>query len=202
MQDINAIRPPVMTGFDPLVIKVALMVLAGLLLLVLVFFLIKKHLKKRKQPGDLKYLPAPLAPYDAAIRELERLAQSEILDSRLFYFSLTAVLRQYIGGSFNINAIEMTSQEFVRSMNRLDIGTHIKREISDFFALSDPIKYAGTVPAAEQVKKDLLSIKEMIRQIEKDLVIKKDEFKEKESAYKKDLSPNKDEARAKTREVR
>lgn len=169
MQDIHDIRPPVQVGFDPMLIKIILMVLAGIIVLGLLFFLIKKYLKKSKQPKDLKYLPEPMAPYEAALKALDLLFQREMIDPRLFYFDLTAVLRQYIGRSFNINAIEMTSQEFIKHLNRLDLDKGVKKDISKFFKLSDPFKYAGIVPGKDRAKEDLLSIKEKIHQIEKDL---------------------------------
>lgn len=170
MQDIHGIRPPVQVGFDPMLLKIILMVLGAILVLALLFFLIKTWLKKRKQPKDLKYLPAPMAPYEAALKELELLFQRQILDPRFFYFDLTAVLRRYIGRSFGINAIEMTSQEFIKSINRLDLDKGVKKEITKFMKWSDPFKYAGIIPEKDQVKEDLLLIKKMVIQIEKDLV--------------------------------
>ncbi|NOX34213.1 MAG: hypothetical protein GXP56_10830 [Deltaproteobacteria bacterium] len=170
MKDIHAIRPPVQVGFDPMLIKIALMVLAGAIFLVALFFLIRKWWKKRNRPGDLKYLPEPLAPYEAALKEIDLLFQSKIDDSRLFYFALTAALKKYIGRSFGINAIEMTSQEFIRSLNSLDLDKTIKRDISEFQKISDRFKYAGVVPGKSRVKEDLVFIKEKIIQIEKDLL--------------------------------
>lgn len=178
MQDIHDIRSPIQVGFDPMLFKIALMVSGAVLVLAALFFLIKKYLKKRKQPEGLKYLPEPMAPYEAALKELEFLIQKEMADPRLFYFDLTAVLRQYIGRSYNINAIEMTSQEFIKRINRLNLDQAVKRDIARFLKLSDPFKYAGTVPAKDRVKEDLLFIKEKIHQIEKNLIKLKEKEKE------------------------
>ncbi|WP_300456889.1 hypothetical protein [Desulfobacula sp.] len=177
MQDIHDIRPPVPVGLDPMIFKIVLMVMGGILFLSLVFFLVKKYLKKKHQPKGLKYLPAPLAPYAAALKQLKLLFQRELTDPRLFYFDLTAVLRHYMGGSFGVNAIEMTSQEFVRCVNTLDLGREIKQDMAVFHKRSDPFKYAGIMPEKDQVKKDLLLIETIIHQIEKDLT-KKAESKE------------------------
>jgi len=179
MQDIHDIRPPVQVGFDPLLLKIMLMVLGGILALTLLFFLIKKYLKKRQHPKDLRYLPAPLAPYDAALKALDLLFQSRIRDSRVFYFDLTAVLKKYVGSSFNMNALEMTSQEFIRSMNRSDIDKDIKKNMARFFKLSDAFKYAGIIPEENRAKEDLLFIKKMIQQIEKDQRALKDQISRK-----------------------
>jgi len=176
MKDIHDIRPPVQVGFDPMLIKIVLMVLGGILFLAALFFLIKKWLKTRKQPKNLKYLPEPMAPYEAALKELDLLFQKEMVDPRLFYFDLTAVLKKYIGRSFNISAIEMTSQEFIKCISSLSLDKAVKKDIARFLKLSDPFKYAGIVPGKDRVKDDLLFIKEKIRQIENDLL----KFQEKE----------------------
>lgn len=167
MQDIHNIRPPVQVGIDPAMIKLSVMAVAAVFLLALLVFLLRKYFKKRQHPGNLKRLPAPLAPFAAAQKELDRLVQVQGLDSRLFYFDLTAVLRRYIGRSFSSTAIEMTSQEFIRHINRLEIEPPLKKEIVGFQRGADPFKYAGRVPAQDQVMQDLERVRQVIAQIEK-----------------------------------
>lgn len=169
MKDIHGIRPPVQVGFDPMLLKIILMASAAVLVVALMFFLVRKYLKRKKHTKDLKALPQPLAPYDAAEKALDLLFKKPMDDPRIFYFDLTAVLRQYIGRSFNINAVEMTSQEFVRSFKALDLDKEIKKDMAEFQRISDPFKYAGVVPSKDRVKKDLLFIKAIIDQIEQDL---------------------------------
>ncbi len=177
MQDIHGIRPPVSVGFDPTLLKTILIVSGVVLLLILLFFLIKKFWKK-KLTDDLKYLPEPLPAFETAIKQLDLLLQSLLPDPRLFYFDLTAVLRNYIGRSFNINAIEMTSQEFIKNLNLFDIDSEIKNSISKFLNLSDSFKYAGMTPSKKQADKDLLFIKEEITKIEKILIKQREKLNE------------------------
>jgi len=178
MQDIHSIRPPVQVGFDPLILKIILVVTGAILVFAILFFLIKKWLKKRQEPREMKCLPEPLAPYEAALRELDLLSQRQVVHPRLFYFDLTAVLRQYVGRSFHINAIEMTSQEFIKQINQLDVDRSIKKAITEFFKLSDPIKYAGVVPEEARVKKAVSFIREQVNQIEKMLIDQRAEKEE------------------------
>jgi hypothetical protein len=186
MQDIHDIRPPIQVGFDPMLIKIILMIFGGILVLTVLFFLIKKYLKKRKQPKGLKYLPAPMAPYASALKELELLSQTRIRDLRLFYFDLTYILKKYIGRSYEINAAEMTSQEFIRGINRLNLDKKVKKDIAGFYERTDPIKYAGIVPEKARAKEDLLFIKEKIDQIEKGQRKLKDQEKFKDQAELKE----------------
>ena len=167
MQDIHNIRPPVQVGIDPAMIRLSLMAVAAILVLALLVFLVRNYLKKRQHSSELKRLPAPLAPYAAAQKELDRLVQVQGLDSRLFYFDLTAVLRRYIGRSFSSTAIEMTTQEFVRHVNALAIEPQVKKDISRFQRGADPFKYAGLVPVNDQASQDLELVRQVIGRIEK-----------------------------------
>jgi hypothetical protein len=185
MKDIHGIRPPVSVGFDPTLLKTILIVSGVVLLLILLFFLIKKFWKK-KLTDDLKYLPEPLPAFEAAIKQLDLLMQNLLPDPRLFYFDLTAVLRNYIGRSFNINAIEMTSQEFIKNLNLFDIDSEIKNSISKFLNLSDSFKYAGITPSKEQADKDLLFIKEKITKIEKILIKQREKLIETQEQNRKE----------------
>ena len=184
MQDIHGIRPPVSVGFDPALLKTILIVSGVAFLLILLFFLIKK-LWKKKPADDLKFLHEPLPAFEATIKQLDLLLQNPLPDPRLFYFDLTAVLRNYIGRSFNINAIEMTSQEFIKNLNFFDIDREIKNSISKFLNLSDSFKYAGITPLKEQADRDLLFIKENITKIENTLIKKREKLMETRQAVTK-----------------
>ncbi|MFH2091464.1 MAG: hypothetical protein ABIJ31_03800 [Pseudomonadota bacterium] len=169
MQDIHGIRPPVLVGLDPMMIKIILMVLAGVLLCALLFFLVRKWLEKRQAKEGLIGLPKPLPPYEAAMKELDRLGMDSMNHPRLFYFNLTLILRKYIGGTFNINASEMTSQEFIRYIKPLNIDNTIKHTITQFQHDTDPIKYAGISPEKSRTSKDLSMVKDVIKKIQADL---------------------------------
>jgi len=186
MQDIHEIRPPVSFGFDSGLFNIILMVSGLIILLVLAFFLIKKYLKKRNIKNDIGYLPAPMAPCEAALKELDLLLQMQMNDPRLFYFDLTAVLRKYIGRSFGINAIEMTSQEFIRGINLLDLDPMVKKDIAGFQKYCDPFKYAGLAPEKDPLIQDISFIKKTILQIEEDLIKQKQEQMEKQKGKKEE----------------
>jgi len=107
-----------------------------------------------------------MAPYEAALRQLDLLLRKNMDEPRIFYFDLTAILRKYIGGCFGFNAIEMTSQEFVKSINLIELDKQLKKDLIHFQKISDPFKYAGHVPEVIKVKEDLAFVKKIIDQIE------------------------------------
>lgn len=186
MQDIHDIRPPVPFGFDPGLFNIILMASGVIILFVLAFFLIRKFFKKRKTINGMMCLPAPMAPCEAALKELDLILQRQMNDPRLFYFDLTAVLRKYIGRSFGINAIEMTSQEFIRGINLLDLDPMVKKEIAGFQKYCDPFKYAGLAPEKDPLIQDISFIKKTILQIEEDLIKQKQEKMEKQKGKKEE----------------
>lgn len=177
MQDIHDIRPPVAIGFDPAMIKMTVIGLCCLLLAGLLFFLIGKWWKKRKGANPADAVAEPLSPFDEALNALDSLSQSPMNDPRLFYYDLTFVLRRYMGRSFCINAVEMTSEEFIREIGRLDLEKEIKKYISHFQTLSDPFKYAGVPAEKTMVIKDLDAVREIVSKIEKDRAGKTEEQK-------------------------
>lgn len=180
MQAFHDIRPPVPVGLDPMTVKIFLILLGALFLAALLFFLIRKWWKKRKGARDIEAVALPLSPFEEAAKELDSLSQRPMDDPRLFYFDLTLVLRQYMGRSFGINAVEMTSEELIRELGRLPLEKEVKKEIAQFQALSDPFKYAGVSPEKAVVIKDLDRVREIVSKIEKDLAEKREAEKTKE----------------------
>jgi len=155
MQDIHDIRPPVPVGIDPWLIKMAGIALALVLAAVLCYLLFC-YLKKRQdsKPGDLLLLPLPLPPDEAALKELDAVADLMKTDPRLYYFRLTGILKAYIGKQYKINAPEMTTQEIVSQLTRLEIEKSVSSSARDFFGGSDTIKYAGRFPSLEMMTND------------------------------------------------
>ena len=157
-------------GSDPAVLWYALGAAGVILVCAAVFFLIRKYFEKRGSIKEVEAVAAIVPPYDAALNALDDLERNLGRNIRLFYFNLTAVLKKYIGDSFGINAPEMTSAEFVRFIGRLDLGMDIRKRINEFVKSADPFKYAGKVPEKNRAKEDLVCVREIISDIEAQVV--------------------------------
>ena len=156
MQDIHDIKPPVPVGIDAAVLKGIIAVIVVLLCLIAGYFLfryIKKRLKSKKK-SNIMFLPPPLPADQAALRELESIADLMMREPRLYYFRLTAVVKTFIGKVFNINAPEMTTQEIIATFNTLDIEKKIISPAKEFFLSASMVKYAAVIPDIEQMKSD------------------------------------------------
>ncbi|MCG8687068.1 MAG: hypothetical protein MI892_19460 [Desulfobacterales bacterium] len=169
MQDIHDIRPPVMTGIDPAVLKTGLWVCAGVLLAVLVVLAIRFFLKKRKK----KAAPAvsiPLIPaYETASKSLNQLGENPGEDAKSFYFELGRIVKTYISGTFGLNCLEMTSQELARAVKQIKvIPSDLKSDINRFQDHCDPFRYAPLqmTPDRQVIQKDLDLARSLVQQME------------------------------------
>ncbi|MCG8617620.1 MAG: DUF4381 domain-containing protein [Desulfobacterales bacterium] len=172
MTDIHDIRPPVMVGLDPETARLGMWVLGGAAVLLAVIIIVRYLWKRRKKqpPADVA---ATIPPYETAIRSLDRLALDPGNDAKAFYFDLGHTLKAYLGGSFGLNCLEMTTPELIRSLKTLPIPDMLKRDVAVFQDLCDPFRYAPPAselaPDRNRVTADLDKAKELISAIETDV---------------------------------
>ena len=171
MQDINPIKAPVMVGLDPGLVKMTLLIAGSLVLLILVIFLIWWFWKARSGKTGLAQIPV-IPPYTLALRELDRLCQT-VINPKAFYFDLGGLIKRYIGSSYAMNALEMTTQELVKQIRVTRMDKSLTQAVSQFLTVSDPFRYGPVVPEADQVKKDLASVRQLITGMEEDLESKR-----------------------------
>ena len=153
LNDIHDIRPPVQVGMDPLLMRVALILLILLVLACAGFFLYR-YVKRRRalKTADLLLLPLPLPPDEAAIKALDSLGDLMGRAPRLYYFRLTEIVKRFIGKQFHLGTPEMTTQELVFSIKAIGIDRGLLADTREFLLFSDPIKYAGEDPSPSMMQ--------------------------------------------------
>jgi|GEM_PF-551565 len=142
LEDIHDIRPPVMTGMDPGLVRALLWGAGALVLFALISLIIWYWFKKRKKKRQVPQALPLLSPYETAVRDLEQCMAGFGQDAKIFYFELSRILKAYVSGAFQINCSEMTSQEMamaVKNLKHLDTG--LKTELIQFQNRCDPIRY-------------------------------------------------------------
>jgi len=152
MTDIHDIRPPVDFGVDPQVLTYLLYALAGLLILAGIIALIV-YLKRRKRARSMPDVIVP--PEQAALEKLRTLKLDDPKDGKLFYFELSSILRGYMEGRFGLDALEMTSEELMPHVMKMDLDSDLKQGVRAFVAASDPVKFAGQPPVREAIDRDV-----------------------------------------------
>ncbi len=158
MTDIFDIKPPEVFGLDPDILKWSICAALALLsVFALLFFLIRR--RKKKRGPEIVILPET-----KAIELLNSLENEADMDGKIFYFRLSGILREYIKGRFNVTAPEMTAEELIDAIIKLELNKELKESIKNFASAADPIKFAGKPPVVEQMRKDLLMAKNFVRQ--------------------------------------
>ena len=133
-------QPVSMKEVFPWVLGVLLLVLLGLI----VWFFVKRRKPKVDENGEP--IKGPVTPpYDKAIGDLESLKQQKLWQVgkvKEYYSGLSDIAREYIEGQFNVNAVEMTTDDILQEVRELNFDTEIYGKLKDTMELSDLVKFA------------------------------------------------------------
>ena len=121
------------------------LILAGLILLTV--YLIKRS--KSRNNIEEEFIPN----IPAIVTARERLSQLKNANlwqsgkSKEYYTDLTDIVREYLEGQFNIDAIEMTSDEILQEVKKLQIDKSILNKLEDTLTTADLVKFAKATPS-------------------------------------------------------
>ena len=126
---------------------IVLLVLSGII------YLIVRHLHKRGQRISDLFKPAPPVPaHIVAIEALEKLHNEKLWQNnkhKLYYSSLSDILRTYLAGRFEVGAMEMTTDEIADALRNMDIEQKQKMDLLAVLRDADLVKFAKATPEAE-----------------------------------------------------
>lgn len=120
----------------------------------LLALLIRRRLRNRKPAAPP---PPPRPAHEVAMEKLDKLGAllAEGGDLRPFYFQLSETIREYLGGRFGFDSLEMTTEELVATMRRVSLGNAwgvLESEIEGWLSACDLVKFAKISPSAEQAR--------------------------------------------------
>ncbi len=128
--------------------------LVALIILAIIFYLAWRYAKARgKRLSDLFKPTPPPPPHIEAIKALEELHNQKLWQNEKFkdyYSSLTHILRHYIARRFEIAAMEMTSEEIIAAMKRLDLPKKSSMDLTSILRDADLVKFAKATPEGEE----------------------------------------------------
>jgi hypothetical protein len=121
----------------------------------LVTFLIVRRLRARRgeRPG-----PPPRPAHEIALERLDRLGAYGFLedaDNRPFYFSISEVIRDYLGARYGFDSLEMTTDELVEELRphaARDLAGFMLGEIQGWLSACDLVKFAKVSPTAGEAR--------------------------------------------------
>lgn len=144
----QAFRPIVPPIDQPVSMKEVFPWILGVLVLALLGLIVWHVIKHRKPRVDENGEPVkgPVTPpYDKAIGDLESLKQQKLWQVgkvKEYYSGLSDIAREYIEGQFNVNAVEMTTDDILRDVRELNFDSEIYGKLKDTMELSDLVKFA------------------------------------------------------------
>lgn len=104
-------------------------------------------MSRKKQAEIIRQAPIP--PYDLAMSRLHTLRSRNLAESgheKEYYTELVDILRQYLDGRFDINAMEMTSTQIVRALRSNPLTRMSADQIKAVLAIADFVKFAKVRP--------------------------------------------------------
>lgn len=121
-------------------------ILAGLVLLII--YIIRRSRKKTNtEEEEVK----PQIPAIITAREkMAQLKESNLWQSgkyKDYYTDLTGIAREYLEGQFNIDAIEMTSDEILDEVRKIQLDNIIFSKLQNTLITSDLVKFAKAIPS-------------------------------------------------------
>ncbi len=125
---------------------------AGLIAIIalIVYFIRRYHRKKNNLGTPLK---SKIPPYKTALLDLETLRMKKLWQSdriKDYHSELTEILRVYFENQFNVQALEMTSDEIMEAFENVSIDKNLKLKLQQILTLADLVKFAKQLPLPDQ----------------------------------------------------
>lgn len=114
-----------------------------------------RHLKDLFKPAP------PEPPHVVAIKALEALHHQKLWQNnkhKLYYSTLTDILRTYIAGRWGVGAMEMTSDEIIAAMREVELPEKARMDLTSVLMDADLVKFAKFTPEAEQNESDYTKV--------------------------------------------
>jgi hypothetical protein len=118
----------------------------------LLTMLIVRRLRARRgeRPG-----PPPRPAHEVAMERLDRLGVYGFLenaDNRPFYFAVSEIIREYLGGRYGFDSLELTTDELVAELRRHAGRELVLGEIEGWLSACDLVKFAKISPTAAEAR--------------------------------------------------
>ena len=161
-ESIRDVRPPVYFPTN-------YFLLFGIFFLVSVAAIVVFVFLKRKRRGRAVELPVDTRlPWEIALDQLDQLARRPYLQEGRFkeyYSELSGIIRYYFENRFKIRAPEMTTEEFLWSLERSrEFRGGRKETLRKFMTSCDMIKFARHVPLAEEAAESFRFARQLVEE--------------------------------------
>ncbi len=129
----------------------AAIVIAVIGILYLIYYL-QQH-RKTQQPVVVEKKKPTVPAIVTARAKLADMKDNELWNSlkvKDYYTDLTDIAREYLEGQFEIDAVEMTTDEIMKEVNALDLQDFVKMKLQDTLITADLVKFAKANPSKDE----------------------------------------------------
>jgi len=115
-------------------------------------------------------------PWEIAFEKLAFLNETYLVNDSLvadgrhkdYYLELTEITRDYLGRIYEVDVLEMTTEQFTEAFSEIDLpGDSFDRSI-EFYRHADQVKFARLRPSPERARQDFEFAHDMIDQVRVD----------------------------------
>lgn len=158
--------PPQLLGPVALLFPREFFVLLGaFVVLILLTLYLEWRDYKMRESKKIVHQKIKLPEDEEAMNEIAKLEKSEIYKKfqyKKIYFSLSEILKTYLGARYSFDAKESTSREVILALEGFGLGMSLVKEFDELFKKMDLIKFTET-PADPLETQDLIAaIKKLI----------------------------------------
>ncbi len=146
--------PPVQIMVEDRRLKIALLIVAGVLVGVALGFLLYFLLRRRRK--RVKPLPPPRPAHEIALEKLVALRSAGYLDQgefKPFYFGVSEAIREYLGNRYDFDSLELTTTELMDEMRPVTMSGVETDELLKFLLDCDLVKFAKYIPPLEDAQR-------------------------------------------------
>ena len=126
----------------------------ALIILSLIVWYVVWYMRNKWQGSVRDVKPTPkLPPHVIAIKALDELRNRKLWQNgkhKLYYSTLTEILRLYIEGRWEVGALEMTTDEIITALRDVDIKHDSRSNLVAILRTADMVKFAKALPDAEE----------------------------------------------------
>jgi len=124
----------------------------GVLLAVGIGIYILRKLRKKEPIINLPHKPK-IPPYEKALSDLEALRIEKLWQTgkiKEFHSELTDILRVYLEGQFNVDAMEMITSDVIETLRTANFPEEEIKRIEKILSLADMVKFAKFQPLPDE----------------------------------------------------
>ncbi|HEY4394521.1 MAG TPA: BatD family protein [Polyangia bacterium] len=126
------------------------LVAAGLGALLTMLIVRRLRARRGERPG-----PPPRPAHEVALEKLDRLGAYGFLenaDNRPFYFAVSEIVREYLGGRYGFDSLELTTDELIAELRRRAGRELVLGDVQGWLSACDLVKFAKISPTAAEAR--------------------------------------------------